>query len=108
MAVLLLTLAQDVGAKSPTGDQLLGMCAPEALPSLYMYCLGYLDGAADTLHKLAVSGATSIPLACPPEGVTPKQLALILVQYLEYHPEKLHLSGSELALLALRNVFPCK
>lgn len=56
-------------------------------------CLGYIAG---------VVGAVDFPL---PKSVTLGQVQLIVVKYLREHPERLHLSASDLVQESLKKAF---
>lgn len=77
------------------------------------FCLGYINGFLGS-HMLTVSLAGSQPLFCTPKsglkrsGVQVGQAARIIVKWLKSHPEKLHLDGDILTLLAIAEAFPCK
>jgi hypothetical protein len=63
------------------------------------WCLGYLTGIANVLEALK--------RACPPDGVGGGQLALVVVKYLDDHPERRHLTPLEHVVPALTDAFPC-
>jgi hypothetical protein len=44
---------------------------------------------------------------CPPDGMPPIAADLIVVKYLDDHPENLHLDFRLLALAALHEAWPC-
>lgn len=99
-------------AQSTTdGNYLLGSCQislrvidnPDITTTLSKYeiwrdglCQGIVQGIGDVS-----------PLACPTEGVKVMQEIRVVVKYLQDHPEKLNLRGSELISSALSQAFPC-
>lgn len=97
------------------GDQLLSKCR-EAIKgadgdanynsSDTNLCFGYLQSAADTHHAYTKSGLVE-PIFCRPEGVSVGKLVLIVVKFLDTHPEVLHNAAGGLVSAALREAFPC-
>lgn len=79
-------------------------------------CLGYVQGAIDTIllfKGLAVRATQSdTPVlagwGCFPAGVTAGQGRDIIVRYLESHPERRHISGATQVYIALSEAFPCQ
>jgi len=74
------------------------------------YCLGLVTGVTKIMlgfeHHNFIS--KSYPFrACMPNGITPKQVAGIVVKYLEDHPEKLDEDDLVTLLRALHDAFPC-
>jgi|SRR5271170_2702998 len=63
------------------------------------YCKGIAEGA---LRALKFSDTT-----CVPPGVTNGQALLVVVRYMEQHPELLHLDLAVLAADALHTAFAC-
>lgn len=45
---------------------------------------------------------------CPPKGYNMGQATRIVINYMEKHPEKLHMVFAYLALMALDEAWPCK
>ena len=45
---------------------------------------------------------------CLPKGGKIRQGVMIVVRYLETHPERLHMKSGVLVYSALRDAFPCK
>jgi len=64
------------------------------------FYMGYVSGLA-----AAITGER---LICPPPEVTNKQLYLVVGNFLEANPARLHTSKAALALEALLKAFPCK
>jgi hypothetical protein len=67
------------------------------------YCNGYLSG----LTFYVQSDYLKRKFSCMPDGVTPKQLARIFVEYVESHPENMHKSNGILFTMAMTSIFPC-
>ena len=75
------------------------------------HCLGVIEGVRETMSlwqdtneraKLSMKG-----VACIPDDVTPLQATKVVVKYMDAHPESLHVLGSALVAIALRDAFPC-
>ena len=65
-------------------------------------CLYYVSGVLDGW------GITEDLLCIPTnEGVTTGQIGLVVYQYLDQHPERLHLPASHLVIEAVSSGFPC-
>ncbi len=45
--------------------------------------------------------------ACMPNGVIPRQMVAIIIQYADRNPKQLHLPLSQIAQRALREAWPC-
>ncbi|MFT5394873.1 MAG: hypothetical protein ACI85N_000052 [Gammaproteobacteria bacterium] len=117
LALLLLNLAMPIYAADSylDGDQLLSKCK-EAIKgadgdanynsSDTNLCFGYLQSAADTHHAYTKSGLIE-PIFCRPEGTSVGNLVLIVVKFLETHPDVLHNAAGGLVSAALREAFPC-
>ena len=61
----------------------------------YMGCVYYVQGIAEGAYF------------CIPVGVTPPDLAAVVVKYGEDHPERLHLSRGEFVKEAFDKSYPC-
>ena len=92
-----LALAQNPYPVDSRGQALLQQCQGDAGNSLY--CMGKLMGPIDTHALVGVAGAPR-PFCLPPE-VTLGQVRLIVIRYLERHPERLHEHWASLATQAL-------
>jgi hypothetical protein len=110
-------VAQD-GA-SRTGADLLTQCQlvnKSDLNSLEMLtsiqCASYLRGMSHTLTIWkAFSDArnkANPPAACVPDGVTPRELAMVVVKFLSDHPTSMHDEYGIVAFSALVGAYPCK
>ncbi len=76
-------------------------------------CIGLIRGVMDTMQLWEEGrrqGMTEkIDLhGCIPSEVTPRQAVLVVLKYLNAHPEELHKMDTMLINSALRNAFPCK
>lgn len=122
LAVLMLGACSCVAAAQQTidGNKLQEQCravnkAPEQMTASeqlkLMYCFGFIRGTLDAV-TLTLGYDKNHSLAdfetCIPEEVSTGQQAKVLLKYLDAHPEDLHMFGSSLVLLAMRNAFPCK
>ena len=76
------------------------------------YCYGQILDVMNTLGMWHTSNGmskrTTNGEGCIPDGVTIHQATLIVMKYLDDHPEKLNLSGTGLIMFALRDAYPCK
>lgn len=68
----------------------------------------YLAGVCAGKVRGVMVWAWATKSACIPDTVTGYQAAKVVVQYLDAHPEKLHLDLSLLMFSALTEAFPCK
>jgi hypothetical protein len=89
-----------------TGNKLLDYCRAPENSAIGGSCTGYVVSAVDT-HEAWVDWNEIEPYFCTPAGVTGRQLAQVVVKYLNENPEKLHLSAGSLVLNALGTAFPC-
>lgn len=112
--LLMLSVIGVANAKSGDGNELLTACQasvqtmgnPDSVPDYYIgYCQGLVRGMLDV-----TSGESNQPLlrSCVPEGVTVGQATRIVTRYLQQHPEELHLSDTNLALMAIKAAYPCQ
>jgi len=96
------------------GNRLLEKC--DAGPSEDKgFCGGYVAAAMDAQVTLANSlqaaneGHKLTKMYCLPKGgIELGQAVRVTVKWLRDHPEKLHLSGDVLVIMALTDGFPCK
>lgn len=111
------TVAQD-GA-SRTGADLLTQCQlvnKSDLNSLEMLssiqCVSYLRGMSNALVIWKAFSddrkKANPPLACVPDGVPPRELAMVVLKFLNDHPTKLHEAYGIVAFSALVDAYPCK
>jgi len=92
-----------------------------------MWCAGYLSAIKEVIFisqlNLAFAAKAGVKLTgpeeaqklavqtafiCIPDGVSPAQLARIVVKWLQEHPERLHEQKSVLTLKAFTDAFPCQ
>nr|BBJ03349.1 hypothetical protein YBY_11970 [Marinobacter nauticus] len=73
------------------------------------FCFGYLRGVSDYATGTAFMADDQLNMvkSCRPERVDNKQLARIVVQFLEKNPSYHHLEQTTLVALALKQAFPC-
>ena len=72
------------------------------------YCLGMVKGML-TMNTIYQNAPGSTALFCPPERmITNADGARIVVDYLNAHPEQLHLDAGSLMFFAFQDAFPCK
>jgi hypothetical protein len=115
----MIALAQ---AQDRTGRELLDECQNAAKPSTAeartalddlkaTHCLGYLNGARDAFQTWDVVNRKrhgGLPaLACISPDAEVRELALVVVKYLNDHPNKLHENYTVLAFTALSEAYPC-
>jgi hypothetical protein len=60
--------------------------------------LGYIAGVFDVYTRMSV---------CPPSGITLGQAADVVQQYLNAHPQSLHVTADALVYTALKDTWPC-
>ena len=95
-----------------TGDQWLHICDGTSLGAAGEFaCLSYLAGFIEFAGTMIGSGFSRRELqdkllGCMPDNISIEQLRWIVIKYLREHPERLHLSFSQLVAEALRQAFP--
>lgn len=76
------------------------------------YCIGLIDGFVTFNYiyetVLMTDGDRSAVQMCLPERISTRQLAEVIVHYLEGHPERMAESGQALAAQALISKYPCE
>ena len=83
-----------------------GLPAEEALDGTQ--CLEYIKGAIDAYGYATVRNLIKPPDSiCMPHGFTGEQAVLIVLKYLDNHPENLHLDAGGLVWVAIHSAFPC-
>jgi len=68
-------------------------------------CHGYIEAIAHSI--LALDALRNHETLCIPAGVTKNQMSLVVMQFLDRTPERLHEMFSILAIEAMRGSFPC-
>jgi hypothetical protein len=67
-------------------------------------CYGYIGGVVD----MAYITRDRAPIFCEPSNVTVGELTMILLKYLNDHPERLQEHEGILTVDAFKQAFPCK
>lgn len=71
-------------------------------------CIGYIQGAIDAyIFTAAKNWARPPESICVPQGFKDEQAILIVLKYLDNHPEILHLDAGGIVWTALHSAFPC-
>ena len=90
------------------GNELLDRCSVSELDNLRYQktamCQGYVSGALDMLDFIGDGGEEKV---CPSGRVTVGQAVDVMINYLQAHPDRRHLPGSILVVLAMRQAFAC-
>tara|TARA_R110002167_G_scaffold33829_4_gene108318 strand:- start:1288 stop:1647 length:360 start_codon:yes stop_codon:yes gene_type:complete len=93
-----------------TAEILLDECQGGALKDeaspMRLVCAGYLIGMLDAASLFFQLNPTA-RLFCPPDGGSARQAMLVFKQYMDKHPEQLHLPASIIAMQSLKDAFPC-
>ena len=121
--VLVLLIGASASAHATTGEELQHNCrlATTVQPNQSMgknewlnagHCYGQIEGVMDMLtvwHAMnGIGERAANGEACVPGEVSVRQGALVVLKYLDAHPEKLHLLGSNLIRFAFQEAYPCK
>lgn len=105
---------QDPSSGYMDGNMLLEKCEADSPSSDNMECLGYVAGVMDTsgtmLNSLRAASVNKVPpMYClPTGGIQLGQAARVTLKWLKDHPEKQHLRGDLLVMMAMSEAFPCK
>jgi hypothetical protein len=74
-------------------------------------CLSYLRGMSETFDLWKVFNdrrkQNNPPPACVPNGVSAREIAIVVVKYIKGHPAEMHHAVSDVALTALMDAYPC-
>ena len=70
-------------------------------------CIGYIAGVAEVFLAFARDLPESQRPFCTAPGQTVGQLTDVVLKWLDEHPEKRHLNGSDVIALAMAGAFPC-
>ena len=94
-------LSKTKAAETVSREHLLGMG----------YCIGMIDGLITFNYVyqavLQTAGVNNMVQMCLPERISTRQLAAVIVKYLEDNSGRLHESGQGLAAQALVTAYPC-
>lgn len=97
-----------------TGNELLQSCKNAASENPTKnasftagFCLGSMQSIGDLL-TFVNAGLKPEARVCLPATVTNGQASRVVVKYLQDNPEKLHLNGTALVVMAIQKAFPCK
>ncbi len=111
----LIVSASEATAQQPTEDT--------SANAVFLGCKGLVEDRAPTaqlnalanfcsgvVHGLAYIGNTLPPeqQSCPPAASTARQLARVVVNYIEAHPQRMHEDFRWLTLEAFHYAWPCK
>ena len=102
------------GAIAADGNELLKWCknaSSDNTEVMESFTAGFCLGTMQTVGELSPfinEGLDPAHKMCPPSAITNGQAAKITVKYLQQNPEKLHLNGTALTIMALQNAYPCK
>jgi hypothetical protein len=100
------TACAGVNAGFDSGNRLYEDCSSENYFNRG-YCGGYVVGIVDTIEAMQASGVLPESALCIPEGATKGQLADVVRQYLDDHPERRHADAGSLVPEALGTAFRC-
>lgn len=87
-----------------TGGQLYNMCRDSNVIN-QAACEGYVLGVQDTIYSGYLSEHFSL---CFPKGVTPAQLRLQTLKFMEGNPSIMNLAGDSIIAKMLEVSFACK
>lgn len=111
-----LLFASSARADSFDGNALLDQCEiavnpPESMTeidSLKMgMCLGLMNGITNLNAVYEGKMGKEAVFCSPKQGISNGQAARIVLKYLKDNPAQLHNLGSVLAIVAMREAFPC-
>ncbi len=127
MILNFLTLALAFTAVAPgqshaDGNELLTQCnnavqildgerkpnAPNDSPLAFGYCLGLMHGITETIRTYQVAYGHNEIACLPVNGLENGQAARVVTKFLRDHPERLHQPDALLAIVAIKEAFPCK
>ncbi|WP_348260961.1 Rap1a/Tai family immunity protein [Telmatobacter sp. DSM 110680] len=118
VVVTLVVLPVHARAQVQTGADLLKNCQvvlerkPNNVAMLDgVSCLSYLRGMSETFSLWRVfndrRNQKNPPPACVPNGVTAREIAIVVVKFIDRHPAEQHHAASDVALTALMDAYPC-
>ena len=95
-------------AEGLDGNFLFSSCNDPAESFTQGWCVGLISGTAAMIDlENMEQGATHYWKSCRPKGSTNGQLLDVVKKYLTEFPEKRHLNGTMLILIAFGRAFPC-
>ena len=113
LAVMLLLSAQSQAGiyngsdlLQENGSYLLQECESDSAAK-YNTCVRYIMGIHDDQDTLLKRSFLDEPYFCVPDSAISGQLVKVVTNYLNEHPERLHLSAGSTVSSALRDAFPC-
>ena len=74
----------------------------------YVACTSIIIGVYQAHATIFKNPSLSSYFFCTPRGVTWEQMRLVVLKWLQNHPESLHKPSGHLILTALASAFPCK
>lgn len=105
VAIAALAHSASAQARQPSGNDMLPGCQDYAAGRVTVgsgECTGYFDSVRRAMGELPTVGV------CVPDGVVQRQMAQVVVKYLNDHPERLQMEMDLLALAAFRLAWPCR
>ena len=103
---------KEVTFRQFSGDDLVKLCEiagadEHALTArmCLMYIAGFTDGFNIGMLKFNNQKQANF---CPPDEVTPDQMAKVIVKYGSDHPEQLWVTAALFSAAALRDAYPCQ
>jgi len=72
-----------------------------------LFCYGYIDGISDSASILKAINPSAAFLFCLPNQSQQSQLAKVIVNYGNAHPEEWHYGGVWISIAAFNHAFPC-
>ena len=85
-------------------NQLYNLCTSDSKIDNAV-CDGYIMGINDSMYSGHLGNIFKV---CPPPGVTPSQVRLIVVKHMQTIPEKLHFVADGVVAEALAMTFQCQ
>ena len=105
---------QDSSSGYMDGNMLLEKCEAASPSSDKTECLGYVAGVMDSSATMLDSLRAASPRKVPPMyclptgGIQLGQAVRVTLKWLKDRPEKHHLRGDLLVMMAISDAFPCK
>jgi hypothetical protein len=108
-AALAVALPNDATAGFQNGNKLHDICVDGASKPLeFGLCVGYIEGAYDTLVFSRETTGEKNGSACVPLQASVRQITELVVAFLKAHPETRHYSAPSLISDALDDAFKCR